>query len=303
MKIKKPIAPGPAITSHRGAFEVAVYGDKIVAKKWKRKRGRALQGYDGYRQLQFGIAAYWASHVEPLQYETAVEMAKGTQQVPRDILMMAMMGTYYEFLMPDGSILQGARMTNPNPQYILDLITDEIGSLLWRAPVGWVGITPGYPGQVLVLAPDGEPNWVDGAGGGGINYGSWTPTVEFSTTPPTGLTYSHQFGTYFDFVGANLCMLQFNVGLSSKGSGGAGSLRIAGIPFTSDPTTNFVNIGALTTSNLVIGTAIQTYPSIQPNSDLIGIASVVSNTTPSGFAYSAVQNNFSVAGNIWYQHQ
>lgn len=51
---------------------------------------------------QFAIAARMASTPEPLSMLTAIEMAKGTEQVPRDILMMCAYGTYYEIFGPDG---------------------------------------------------------------------------------------------------------------------------------------------------------------------------------------------------------
>lgn len=53
-------------------------------------------------QTRFGFAARMASSAGYLDYATAVEMAKGTEQVPRDILTMAALGTYYQIIDPDG---------------------------------------------------------------------------------------------------------------------------------------------------------------------------------------------------------
>lgn len=44
---------------------------------------------------QFAFAAIMASSPLDVDYLTAIEMAKGTEQVPRDILTMAALGRYY----------------------------------------------------------------------------------------------------------------------------------------------------------------------------------------------------------------
>lgn len=54
----------------------------------------------------------------------------------------------------------------PDPNLVLDQITDTVGSILYRGPAGWIGLDPGSSGQVLAIV-DGEPVWADIAGGGG----------------------------------------------------------------------------------------------------------------------------------------
>lgn len=58
---------------------------------------------DQYVQ-RFAFAARMASNPMAQEYETAREMSKGTEQVPRDILTMAAMGRYYVITRPNGSM-------------------------------------------------------------------------------------------------------------------------------------------------------------------------------------------------------
>jgi hypothetical protein len=59
--------------------------------------------------------------------------------------------------------------------------------------------------------------------------GSWTP-VFTSDTPPTGVTYSSRYGTYTK-VG-DLVYIRCTILLSSKGTGGSGTVYISGLPFS-----------------------------------------------------------------------
>lgn len=155
-----------AFAQLRGRVYVRLTKHGPVVQAWPRKRGRAKSGYDYYRQAEFGIAAKWAANPGPLDLYTATEMAKGTLQVPRDILQMAMYGYYYVFILPDGREMIPAREMTNNPQYILDLVTEEIGSLLVRTQIGWVGLPPGPDGWALTMQ-GGEPSWAPASGSGG----------------------------------------------------------------------------------------------------------------------------------------
>lgn len=144
----------------------------LIAQAWPKKRGKATSGYDFYRQTEFGIAAAWAADAEPNQLQTAINMAAGTVLVPRDILIMAMMGTFWTFVMPDGTVKGSWRVPNPNPQLVLDMISDTVGSILYRAPIGWVALGPGNNGQLLAIIAN-TPTWVDAPVtpvGGGVVY-------------------------------------------------------------------------------------------------------------------------------------
>lgn len=150
----------------RGVYVLSGTKHGIVASKWPKPRGKATQGYDFYRQTEFGLVASMVASPNPYDYGTAVEMAKGTEQVPRDILMMAAMGTYYRFQFKNGDIWEGYRTLQPNVQSILDQLGAGPGALIWRAPVGWVSLE--IPAAGKVLTSDGfQPRWEDPQGGGG----------------------------------------------------------------------------------------------------------------------------------------
>jgi len=69
----------------------------------------------------------------------------------------------------------------------------------------------------------------------GYSTGTWTPALSAATTPPTGMTYSVQSGTYTKI--GRLVFVTWRMTLTSKGAGGVGQAQITGLPFTS---TSFV---------------------------------------------------------------
>lgn len=54
-------------------------------------------------RIRWAFAGRMASAMQPLEQLTAMEMAKGTQQVWRDIATMACLGRYYYMVNPDGT--------------------------------------------------------------------------------------------------------------------------------------------------------------------------------------------------------
>lgn len=206
------VVPGPltlgAIARARGIFYIKASPSGAVAVKWPRKRpGGPKTPYDFYRQTEFAYAARWASSPEPLAQQTAIEMTKGTQQVPRDFLMMCSYGTAYELVNPDGSVWNVARHMTNNPQYMLDLITEDVGSMIWRAPQGWIAI-PGseFAGLVLTWTDEG-PQWEPPSGGsGGLgNDLQWWTTAAVGSTNDSKASQAMIFNVTDDFQVAGLC--------------------------------------------------------------------------------------------------
>lgn len=206
------VVPGPltlgAIPRARGTFYLRSSPNGVVAQRWPRKRpGGPKTPYDFYRQKEFAYAAQWASSPEPLAQQTAVEMTRGTQQVPRDFLMMCSYGTAYELVMPDGRVLEVARHMTNNPQYMLDLITEDVGSMIWRADEGWIKV-PGsaYEGLVLTWA-NGQPQWQPPAGGsGGLgNDLQWWSQAPVGSTNDSKATQAMIFNVTDDMQVAGLC--------------------------------------------------------------------------------------------------
>jgi hypothetical protein len=114
--------------------------------------------YQFYQRQEFGIAAHWASNTFELGIEQAKNFADGTRYVWRDILIMASYGNLFEIQGPDGQQWGRVRDVSPNPQLVLDLVTDYPGSLLYRSPSGWVGIMPAATGTYLQMV-DAVPTW------------------------------------------------------------------------------------------------------------------------------------------------
>lgn len=158
------VSPG-ATPLARGALLIRDTKHGAVASKWPKKRGRAKSGYDFYRQTEFGWASRAAATPNPLDLMTATEMVKGTTYVPRDFLVMAAFGRAYDIVSPDGVTWENYRDVN-NPQYMLDLIGDTVGSVIYRAEIGWVILPPATNGYVLTMV-DGIPSWEAPTGGGG----------------------------------------------------------------------------------------------------------------------------------------
>ena len=100
------------------------------------------------------------------EYQTAVNMVKGTTFVPRDVLIAAAMGTLWVFHTTDGQTFESWRMTVPNVNDILEQLTNVPNALIMRGENVWDFILPGSFGQVLTMATDG-PTWANPTGGGG----------------------------------------------------------------------------------------------------------------------------------------
>lgn len=160
-------------TRAKGRVLVRQTKNGLVASKWPRKRGKAAKGWKFYQQREFAIAAQYAATSHPLDVGTSEQMAKGTEQISRDVRQMAVMGTYYEIVFADGRKLIGGRLMTNNPQWMLDLITDVEGAMLYRAEIGWVALLPSTAGHVLTM-DNGLPAWKPGGGGGGGGY----PTLQ-----------------------------------------------------------------------------------------------------------------------------
>ena len=213
----------------RGRFNIAATPHGAVAKAWPRKRGKAKSGYDFYRQQEFGLAAQYASSPLDLDLFTATEMAKGTEQVPRDILQMALYGYYYTLVFPDGRTSIPAREMTNNVQYILDLLDPVVGAVIVRQEIGWIAIPPGPIGHVLTIT-DGTPHWAPpSGGGGGAGVGANVIDV-FSKANPYAANYATFGNVITPWTGLNAFGVQVRM---TTVSGAAYALGIA--PF--DPST------------------------------------------------------------------
>jgi len=198
-----------------------------------KKRGPARSGWPYKNQLLFAWVEKQTRILEPRMRQTCEELARNTVYTWRDIATMMILGTYYAIELPDGTLIEGARMSNPDPQYILDLVTQVVGSILYRADVGWIGLAPGTAGDVLTQGGSG-PAWAPPTGGGGA-----TLTAE-EITAPQGVHVAFS-GTSLGANFTSLFALWLPAGIACTGvrffcMGGAGGATVKGALYDCGPT-------------------------------------------------------------------
>ena len=196
--------PG-ATTRSVGNFLTIFRNGEPYAQKWPRKRGKAKTPYDFYKQTEFGIVAREASSPEPVAYVSAIQLAYGTSNVPRDILMMGAYGTLYKLNFWDGRPVEYYRMVAPNAQLVLDQVTDTVGALLYRAEVGWIEVPPGSNGYFLQMN-DLVPEWVH-----------YAPSSAPSSLGSQGGTLDPMTGSTTSFGVTQGCAYVFQAGVELTG--------------------------------------------------------------------------------------
>jgi hypothetical protein len=187
MKVKAGNVAPAALPTVRGVVLTLDTKHGPVMQKWPRKRGKATEGGAYYQQQEFGIVAHMVSTPFPIDYGTAVHMAKGTTFIPRDILMMAAYGKYYTIQQEDGFIWPWYREMTVNAQLVLDQVTDETGAMMYRSDVGWIGISPGSNGYILTSV-NGVPTWTSPSIAPGLAGEVWLTSL--STGANAGLQAS-----------------------------------------------------------------------------------------------------------------
>lgn len=175
------------------------------AQAWPRKRpGKPTPG-QRYQREEFAIAASWASDPEPKALQSAKNLAIGSDNVSRDLLMMASYGTLYDVYKPDGTLATSYRMVAPNAQLILEQITSVPGSIIFRSPDWWLGLPPANENYVLTMR-GGMPIWLPAQ--------SATPGAAIFTWLTTPGTYTYAVP---DGVNTLRCAL-----IGGGGGGGSG---------------------------------------------------------------------------------
>lgn len=140
-----------------------------VACAWPRRYLRTKGfAYQKYVQLEFSLASSWASQASALDQETLRYLAEGCRYTWRDLMIRAMFGRLYELTAQDGTVWKASRDVDPNPQFILDMISQEAGTVLYRDQNGWFALSPGNNGDVLTYdSKNFAPSWQKPASGGG----------------------------------------------------------------------------------------------------------------------------------------
>ena len=134
-----------------GQYYIASTERGLVLKTWPKKKSGPKTPAQFYKETEFGLAASWAANPDAGQLDSAIVAAEGTTMVPRDFLTANAYGTLWTLVFEDGTEWVRYRDVTINAQLVLDQVTDDTPSIMWRSPVGWVGIQPTTDGDVVVF--------------------------------------------------------------------------------------------------------------------------------------------------------
>lgn len=124
---------------------------------------------------------------------------------------------------------------------------------------------------------------------------AWTPTLKFGGGS-TGITYATQSGVCVKF--GRFVYWAFTVILTAKGSS-TGQARVAGIPFTPDPSWLGNNGGPVYSEHLTFPTGYQMFFYDLPTSD-VGIVTVRTASTVLAADDTDFANNTEIAGSGFF---
>jgi len=125
--------------------------------------------------------------------------------------------------------------------------------------------------------------------------GTWTPGMTTSGGSLSGVSYGSYNKGWYTKIGRNVT-INFNVQLSSKGSGGSGAVRMSGHPFSSTTLLTASVYGSLYMYNGGVDQPCCTYGTFQNYLTL----RYVDNASGGEIGYSDIQNNSSWSGMMTY---
>jgi len=91
-----------ALPRIRGVFLTRISRGVIIAQSWPRPRGKIKNSRVAFTSEQFARAAVMAANPEPISLITAQISTKGSDWMPRDLLVRAAFGKAYEISLPTG---------------------------------------------------------------------------------------------------------------------------------------------------------------------------------------------------------
>lgn len=101
--------------------------------------------------------------ITPLEYAAAKKLTTDTPFTPRDALTMAAYGRLIIAYALDGRIWRSAVEYAYEIQTLLNMLSEQPGSMVVRTANGWYALLPNDPGDVLTLDPvTGIPAWASG---------------------------------------------------------------------------------------------------------------------------------------------
>ena len=131
-----------------------------VVSTWPKKRGLPTSSAQALAQQTFASQIAMLKYADGEDVAAAYEHSPGTAYMPRDILMAAMTGNLLITRLSNGTIIAPWRLMSSSIQAMLDSISTDQGTIIYRSNIGWVALDPGTAGNVLTTYGTGiDPAW------------------------------------------------------------------------------------------------------------------------------------------------
>ena len=206
MAVLTPGKKGQRFPSLRGRVEFHARKGKIVAQKWRRKRGRAQTPGQRDRQEWFRQANVLAKYADGRQQALSRCAMEHLPVRPFDALLAAMAGRLWAVEADDGRTLY-SMAARGDVSKNLDVLNQEPGRILIRGPEFWEAFDWGLLNQYIASqGPDVPPIWKDLPGGGGGGPAFSVNKGEADQTPIPHATFvkltwpAKEFDTNNDFA-------------------------------------------------------------------------------------------------------
>ena len=206
----------------------------LRVRKWPKKRGTPKSELQRYWIDWFKQANLLAKYADGMAQARAIAMTKGSGLYPRDIMLKAMRGRLYIWADENGNKyypMAGIQDISDS----LDVLAQQVGSVLVRATDRWRSAVPGNIGDVLTYqGPAAAPDWQAAAaaasGLGALVSLSSNPSIPNNTfTPIIWGNKSYDTANYVDIaanptrftapVGATYARVTANLSWASNGTG------------------------------------------------------------------------------------
>jgi hypothetical protein len=232
------------------------------------------------------IAALSPSNDDVIQRKAGVWTKRTMAQLIADLEAL---GTTFQPL--DADLTDIAALSPSND----DVIQRKAGAWTNRT-MAQLMADPGALGQIPFPATQNssaDPNTLDD-----YEEGTWTPV--FSSSPaPSGVTYTTQQGHYTKIGNIVTCFV--NLVLTSKGTGGGGSARFTGLPFTSAALATPAFGQASGISNVTLSSGrTWIYLSVSPNTTLATFAECGSGAAVANVTWGNCSDTTRVTGCFTY---
>lgn len=156
-KRSEALSKGIVVDTVRGVLRV---------RKWPRKRGTPKSALQRWWNDWFRQANKLAKYASGYDQARAIEITKDSGMYPRDVMLAAMRGRLYIWQDQTGKVWYPMAAIQDISES-LDVLAQDIGSVLVRAADRWRAPPPGVVGQALLYqGPADPPSW--GSVGGGM---------------------------------------------------------------------------------------------------------------------------------------